>query len=233
MSRFPLLVFGYLALLLSLPLAANSPPAENSAHKAPEDDTHRLLVFGDSLSAAWGMSEDESWVALLEDRLEARDGHWRVHNASISGETTAGGRQRLLGELERAEPDVVILELGGNDGLRGLAPAAMRENLEAMLDAIDAAGAKTLLLGIRIPPNYGPQYTDRFEAVFRDLAEERELAFEPFFLDGVADDEVMMHDDGIHPSAEAQPQLLENVWPELEPLLERVEARETLNGNRD
>ncbi|OOC09906.1 MULTISPECIES: arylesterase [Thioalkalivibrio] len=227
MLRFPFIVVGLFALLLSLPLAANSPEETNSSASVDgENGAHPLLVFGDSLSTAWGMDESEGWVALLEERLADRDAAWEVHNASISGETTAGGRQRLPDNLERTEPDLVILELGGNDGLRGLSPAAMRDNLEAMLDAIDAAGAETLLLGIRIPPNYGPQYTDRFEAVFRDLAEERELAFEPFFLDGIADDDVMMHDDGIHPSAEAQPQLLDNLWPSLKPVLERVEREE-------
>ena len=186
-------------------------------------DPHRVLVFGDSLSAAWGMPEAAGWVALLQERLTERDPDWEVINASISGETTAGGRERLPAVLEREEPDVVILGLGGNDGLRGLSLAAMRDNLEAMIDAIEAHGAQPLLLGIRIPPSYGRRYTERFEAVFEDLASERELPFEPFLLESIVFEDGMLMDDGIHPTPEAQPFLLEAVWPHLKPLLNAVE----------
>jgi len=200
-----------LALLWSVSAASNSP---HSLH---------LLVFGDSLSAAHGIDRGAGWVTLLEARLADRGQPWEVHNASVGGETTAGGRTRLPALLDRLQPDLVILELGGNDGLRGLSLRAMRENLEAMLDRIEASGAEVLLVGIEIPPNYGPLYTDRFRQVFADLASARDLALLPFLLEGVALEPEMMLDDGIHPSADAQPRILENVWAELEALLERVE----------
>ncbi len=200
-----------LALQWSVSGASNSP------------DLHRILVFGDSLSAAHGIDADAGWVALLEQRLDKRDSRWLVRNASVGGETTAGGRNRLPDLLDQVEPEIVILELGGNDGLRGLSPKAMRENLEAMLDAIAATGSDVLLLGIEIPPNYGPVYTRRFTAVFADLAAARDLAFVPFLLDGVALEPEMMLDDGIHPSAQGQSRILENVWEALEPLVERSE----------
>lgn len=208
-----------LALLWSPLGLANSISAANSG-----EEPAKVLVFGDSLSAAYGMSDGESWVGLLEARLGERNHPWHVANASISGETTAGGRERLPEVLERENPDLVILALGGNDGLRGLSPRAMRENLEAMLEAIDAKGAQTLLLGIRIPPNYGPRYSQRFEAVFADLARERALVFEPFFLHEVAFRDGMIMDDGIHPTPDAQPYMLEAVWPHLEPMIRGVEA---------
>lgn len=200
-----------LALLWSVSGAGNS------------HDMQRILVFGDSLSAAHGIDGDAGWVSLLEMRLSQRDPPWDVRNASVGGETTAGGRSRLSDLLDDTRPDVLILQLGGNDGLRGLSLRAMRENFEAMLDAADAAGAEVLLVGIEIPPNYGPVYTDRFRSVFSDLAAERDLAFIPFLLEGVALEPGMMLDDGIHPGAEAQPRILENVWSELEPMLERLE----------
>lgn len=200
-----------LALLWSVSGAGNS------------HDMQRILVLGDSLSAAHGIDGDAGWVSLLEMRLSQRDPPWDVRNASVGGETTAGGRSRLPDLLDDTRPDVLILQLGGNDGLRGLSLQAMRENFAAMLDAADAAGAEVLLVGIEIPPNYGPVYTDRFRSVFSDLAAERDLAFIPFLLEGVALEPGMMLDDGIHPGAEAQPRILENVWSELEPMLERLE----------
>ncbi|TVP82232.1 arylesterase [Thioalkalivibrio sp.] len=209
MFRFLMAVV--LALLWSVSGASNSP------------DPHRILVFGDSLSAAHGIAGDAGWVSLLEQRLDERDAPWRVRNASVGGETTAGGRTRLPALLEEFQPDLVILELGGNDGLRGLSLRAMRENLEAMVDASESAGAKVLLAGIQIPPNYGPVYTERFAAVFADLAVERELAFVPFLLEGIALEPEMMLEDGIHPSADAQARILQNIWDELEALVERVE----------
>ena len=220
--RVPLFVWVVCALLLSPIAAANSPEGENSP-----SDPHRILVVGDSLSAAYGMAQSDGWVDLLRTRLAQRATPWEVENASISGETTAGGRERLPELLERHAPRVVILGLGGNDGLRGLAPSAMRDNLAEMLDAIDRAGACALLLGIRIPPNYGPVYTERFEAVFAELAEARGVAFEPFLLEGVALEDGMMQGDGIHPSAAAQPRLVDTVWPRLEPMIEAVENHRT------
>jgi len=209
MFRFLMAVV--LALLWSVSAASNSP------------DSRRILVLGDSLSAAHGIDGDAGWVSLLAERLAAREADWQVRNASVGGETTAGGRTRLPALLEEFGPDLLILELGGNDGLRGLSLRALRENLEAMLDAADAAGAAVLLLGIEIPPNYGPAYTERFAAIFADLAAAADLPFVPFLLEGVALEPEMMLDDGIHPSTEAQPRILENVWAELEPLLERAE----------
>ncbi|WP_018879149.1 MULTISPECIES: arylesterase [unclassified Thioalkalivibrio] len=220
MLRIPLVVMGLIALLWSPVAPGNSPEDENRSA-----EPLRILVFGDSLSAAYGMPESAGWPALLEERLAEREREWVVENVSISGDTTAGGRARLPEVLERMDPALVILALGGNDGLRGLAPSAMRENLEVMVDAIDAAGAETLLLGIRIPPNYGRRYTERFEAVFTDLAAARDLAFEPFFLEDVLLEDGMLMDDGIHPSEAAQPHLLDAVWPRLKPMVEDAEAR--------
>jgi acyl-CoA thioesterase I len=209
MVRF--LIAMVLALLWSVSSASNSP------------DVHRILVLGDSLSAAHGIAEDAGWVSLLQARLEEREARWQVRNASVGGETTAGGRTRLPALLEEVRPDLLILELGGNDGLRGLSLRAIRDNLETMVVTAHAAGAEVLLVGIEIPPNYGPAYTDRFRSIFFDLAEDQALAFVPFLLDGVALEPGMMLDDGIHPSAEAQLRILDNVWSELEPLVERVE----------
>ncbi len=193
----------------------------SSASNSPEP--HRILVFGDSLSAAHGIDADAGWVVLLEQRLAERDEPWEVRNASVGGETTAGGRTRLPDLLDTFQPDVVILELGGNDGLRGLSLRAMRQNLEAMVDSIAATGANVLLVGIEIPPNYGPAYTQRFSTVFADLAAARDLAFVPFLLEGVALEPGMMLADGIHPSVEGQSRILENVWEVLEPLLDYSE----------
>ncbi|WP_018140065.1 arylesterase [Thioalkalivibrio sp. ALJ7] len=223
MLRVPLVmtwvVMALVALLWSPVAAANSPQGENRSTDPP-----RILVFGDSLSTAYGMSDAVGWPALLEEQLDGRAHSWEVVNASISGETTAGGRTRLPEILEREAPDLVILALGGNDGLRGLSPQTMRENLERMVDAIEAAGAETLLLGIRIPPNYGRRYTERFEAVYADLARDRGLVFEPGFLDDFVLKEGMLMDDGIHPSEKAQPYLLDVIWPHLEPMIRGVEA---------
>jgi acyl-CoA thioesterase-1 len=209
---FRFLIAVGLALLWSVSAASNS------------HEFHRVLVFGDSLSAAHGIDGRSGWVSLLEARIRQRDPPWEVHNASVGGETTAGGRTRLPALLEQVQPDLVILELGGNDGLRGLSLRALRENLGAMLETIETAGATALLVGIEIPPNYGPLYTERFRAVFRDLAQEHGVVLLPFLLEGVALDPEMMLDDGIHPSAEAQPRILENVWTVLEPLLVNRES---------
>ncbi len=183
-------------------------------------DGRRLLVFGDSLSAAYGMPPEQGWVAALAKRLTARTGPWQVVNTSLSGETTAGGSARLADALDLHRPAVVILELGGNDGLRGLALKQTRDNLRKMIQKIQIHGARVLLLGMRLPPNYGPVYTRRFQSIFDDLARDRELAYVPFFLEGVATDTTLMQADGIHPRAEAQSRLLENIWPQLLPLLE-------------
>lgn len=176
-----------------------------------------LLVMGDSLSAAYGIEADEGWVSLLEARL---DGKARVVNASISGETSAGGASRLPELLGQHAPDIVLLELGGNDGLRGLPPGQFEANMTRMVEASLDAGAEVLLLGIDIPPNYGQAYRDAFTGVYHRLADDFDLALVPFLLEGVALDETLMQGDGIHPTAEAQPLILDNVWPTLKPMME-------------
>ena len=179
-----------------------------------------VLVLGDSLSAEHNIPAGSGWVSLLERRL-GKDGlPRRVVNASISGETTAGALVRLPGLLEKHRPAVLVIELGGNDALRGLAPAQLRGNLQRMIALADAADAKVLLLGIDVPPNYGPAYRERLRRIYADLAASHEgTALVPFFLEGVALQPGMMQADGLHPTAAAQPRLVENVWPVLRPML--------------
>lgn len=179
-----------------------------------------LMILGDSLSAAYGVQTEEAWVALLRDRLNNQDlAHWQVVNASISGETTDGGLRRLPDLLDKNQPAVVVIELGGNDGLRGFPPNVIRQNLARMIERVKEAGAETLLVGMQIPPNYGQRYTSAFADIYPDLAEEHGTELLPFFLEGIYDQEGMMQGDSIHPTAEAQGQLLENIWPVLEPML--------------
>ncbi len=179
-----------------------------------------VVVLGDSLSAAYGMPVEQGWVSLLERRLEQNGCPYHVVNASISGETTSGGLSRLPGVVEAHSPDLVIIELGGNDGLRGLSLDQMRANLAAMIEAVKAIGAGVLLVGMQMPPNYGPTYTERFQSVYHELAERYGVALVPFLLEGVGGNDALMQPDRIHASAEAQPHLLTNVWDELAPLLE-------------
>jgi acyl-CoA thioesterase-1 len=176
-------------------------------------DVPTVLVFGDSLSAGYGIDVDQSWTALLQSRLREQGYEHRVVNASISGETTEGGAERIGPAIENFAPQLIILELGGNDGLRGFPPQRTRENLEKIITASKASGAEVVLLGIRIPSNYGPRYTQAFEAVFRETAEKLDVLWIEFFMDGIALDEELMQADGIHPNAKAQPRLLDNAWP--------------------
>ncbi len=186
-----------------------------------------VLVFGDSLSAGYGIDVDQSWTALLQSRLQAQGYEHRVINASISGETTEGGKTRIVAALDNFEPDLVILELGGNDGLRGFPPQVMKENLRTIIQTAENSGTSVVLLGIRIPPNYGQRYTQAFEGVYRELADELDVPWIEFFMDGVALNEELMQDDGIHPNAEAQPVLLDNAWPIIrEALTDRAAARD-------
>lgn len=178
-------------------------------------------MLGDSLSAAYGMRLDQGWVALLQGRLKAEGYGHKVVNASASGETTGGALARLPRALERHRPSIVIIELGGNDGLRGLPLADVRGNFESLVRLAREAGARVLLIGMRIPPNYGPAYTRDFHALFGDLARRHQLPLVPFFLDGIALDDGLMLEDGLHANAAAQPKLLELVWPQLQPLLPR------------
>jgi acyl-CoA thioesterase-1 len=178
-----------------------------------------VLVVGDSISAAFGLDTRQGWVSLLEKRLAEQGFAYRVVNASISGDTSAGGAARLPRLLAEHQPNLVIIELGGNDGLRGLPPAQLQQNLAAMVDASRDSGAQVLLLGMLLPPNYGVRYTTAFAEVFSRLAEEQQIPLVPFFLEGVGGVPGMMQADGLHPTAQAQPVLLENLWPTLKPLL--------------
>jgi acyl-CoA thioesterase I len=178
-----------------------------------------VLVFGDSLSAAYRMPEEQGWVALLQDRLMAKDLPWRVVNGSVSGETTGGGLARLPAFLDAHSPQVVVLELGGNDGLRGLPVSSIRQNLAQMITLSQQAGARVLLTGMQIPPNYGPRYTEPFYNQYQELAEQFDIVLIPFLLEGIAEDSSLMQDDGIHPVAAAQPMILEIVWPVLKEML--------------
>jgi acyl-CoA thioesterase-1 len=180
-----------------------------------------LLVLGDSLSAAYGVASETAWVQLLRDRLHGNGlSNWNVVNASISGETTDGGARRLPELLEKNNPSVVIIELGGNDGLRGFPPGVIKSNLASMVENVQGSGARAILVGMQIPPNYGQRYTQMFADIFPALSDSYNTALVPFFLDGIYDKENLMQGDGIHPTAEGQPRLLENVWPVLKPLLE-------------
>ncbi|KJH82925.1 MULTISPECIES: arylesterase [Pseudomonadaceae] len=178
-----------------------------------------VLVVGDSISAAFGLETSQGWVQLLQQRLDTQGQDHRVVNASISGDTSAGGLARLPALLEEHKPEVVILELGGNDGLRGQSPTQLKQNLAAMVERSRQADAKVLLLGMRLPPNLGQRYTTAFAQAFDSLAKEQSLPYVPFFLEGVGGVEGMMQADRIHPAAGAQRRLLDNVWPVLEPLL--------------
>jgi len=178
-----------------------------------------VLVVGDSISAAFGLDTRQGWVALLEQRLDEAGFEQSVVNASISGDTSAGGLARLPTLLAQHRPQLVIIELGGNDGLRGQPPAQLQQNLAAMIDRSRAAGAQVLLLGMQLPPNYGQRYTRAFAEVYAKLAEDKQVPLVPFFLQGVGGVAGMIQADGIHPTVAAQPRLLDNVWPLLQPLL--------------
>ena len=189
-----------------------------------------ILVVGDSVSAAYRMTPEQSWVHLLERRLDAAgDGRYRVVNVSASGETTGGGKARLPAALEKHAPVLVILELGGNDGLRGYPIARIKDNLDAMITETKAAGSEVLLLGMRLPPNYGRRYTEAFQALYAELASRHSLPWVEFFLDGVAGHAELMQADGIHPKAVAQRRLLDNLWPQLSVWLERRGQRRRLH----
>ena len=196
---FPLIV----CLLLAAP----------TAHAA-----RTILVFGDSLSAGYGIRQDDAWPALLAQRLQQKRLDYNVVNASISGETSSGGRSRLPAALDKHAPAVVIIALGANDGLRGLPIATLRDNLTAMTASAQQKKARVLIVGQRLPPNYGA-YAQQFDKVFGEVAKARKAALVDFLLDGIADQPRFFQADNLHPTREAQPRLLDNVWPGLEPLL--------------
>jgi acyl-CoA thioesterase I len=192
------------------------------ASVSAQAETPVILVLGDSISAGYGLARvEQGWVALLQTRLKDQEYGYQVVNASVSGETTAGGLARLPRALLLHQPKIVILELGGNDGLRALPVAQMRANLVRMVDLAAAAGAEVLLLGMRMPPNYGPDYTEQFRLSYSDVARDKKLPLVPFLLNGIALFPNLMQADGIHPNELGQPKLLDNVWPALKPLLHR------------
>jgi acyl-CoA thioesterase-1 len=203
-------VLGYLVLTLVVSLATLAEAAE---------PTRTVLVMGDSLSAAYGLAPEQGWVALTAERIAQRSPGWRVVNASVSGETTAGGAARIAGELSRNRPEVVVIALGGNDGLRGLPLKQTRANLEKMVSAAKAAGARVLLVGMRMPPNLGKSYTEGFAANYRTVAEAHQVSLLPFLLEPIAMDRANFQADNIHPVAAVQPKLRDHVWPALAPLL--------------
>jgi acyl-CoA thioesterase I len=180
-----------------------------------------ILVFGDSLSAAYGIRPEQGWVALLTQRLQAQGYGYQIVNASVSGETTSGGLQRLPRALQLHQPGIVVLELGANDALRGLPLSGTRANLAQMVRLCQEAGARVLLVGIRIPPNYGPRYTEEFASVFPELAKQYHLRLVPFLLQDVALNPARMQEDGMHPNAAGEAPILDTVWPYLKPLLKK------------
>lgn len=212
------LAYWTLACLLALPVLAQAQSVPAAAPAQPGART--LLVMGDSLSAGYGMSAAEGWVGLLQQRLQREAPGWRVVNASISGETTAGGASRIVDAVVRERPAVVVIALGANDGLRGLPLAEARRNLARMIGASQHVGAKVLLVGMRMPPNLGADYTAGFEANFSLLADTFDTALLPFLLEPVFSDRANFQDDNLHPTARAQAPILDHVWPALRPLLE-------------
>jgi acyl-CoA thioesterase-1 len=201
-----------LAAAAALPLA----PLLANAAEPPV-----ILVVGDSISAAYGLPPGVGWTDLLQKRLDARKLPYRVVNASISGDTTAGGRSRLPALLTRHKPAIVVIELGGNDGLRGGSIASTRDNLTAMTKAANAAGARPMLIGMRLPPNYGPAYTRQFENLFSEVAKAEGAPLVPFFFEGFGEDAAAFQPDRIHPTEATQAKLLDNAWPTLERMLTR------------
>ena len=209
---FPRRLVVVLFFAAALALAATQPARADSVAPA-------LLVVGDSISAAYGLTPGAGWVDLLAARLAAQRFPYRIVNASITGDTTAGGRARLPALLAQHRPSVVVIELGGNDGLRGGNLASTRDNLATMVAAVQGAGAKALIVGMRLPPNYGAAYVREFEALFVDVAKAHKAPLVPFFFEGFGERNEMFQRDRVHPTAVAQPLLLDNVWPVLRPLL--------------
>jgi acyl-CoA thioesterase-1 len=210
-----------LLLLLLTALSAWLLPAAVSAQSAVASPAGKpaIVVFGDSLSAAYGLRQGAGWPSLLQERLNQKKFNYNVVNLSISGETSAGGASRAASAVRDAKPAVLVLALGANDGLRGLPVAQLRANLEAIVKVAKAAKSKVVVVGMRMPPNYGPQYTEQFQRSFADLAKAQGLALVPFLLEGVAQRPELFQQDQLHPTEEAQPLILENVWKALLPLL--------------
>ncbi|WP_061161221.1 arylesterase [Caballeronia temeraria] len=203
-----------IALMAAWPASAHAADAQAAPQPKPA-----IVVLGDSLSAEYGLPRDTGWVNLLRDKLAKERFDYSVANSSISGDTTSGGRARLTAVLARIKPAVVIVELGANDALRGVPLATTETNLRSIVDASQAAHAKVLLIGMYVPPNYGPDYTQKFHAVYERIAKDKNVPLVPFLLAGIAEKPAMFQADQIHPTVQAQPLLLDNVWPTLKPLL--------------
>ncbi len=190
-------------------------------------DTPVILVFGDSLSAGYGIDIEDSWPTLLQKQLDNENYEYQVINTSISGETTEGGINRIEIALKTFNPELLILELGGNDGLRGFPPKLIKANLERIINTCKNNGTNVVLLGIRIPMNYGQRYTRTFEKIYREIAHELSVPWIAFFMDGVAQNSNLMQNDGIHPNAAAQPKLLENIWPAIQSIINKEKTLTT------
>lgn len=189
------------------------------AATAASSPKQTILVVGDSLSAEYGLKRGSGWVSIVAEKLDAKQDNYQIDNASISGDTTSGGLSRLPAALARSSPSIVLIELGSNDALRGLSLNATQQNLASMIELAQKAGARVLLLGMQIPPNYGRQYTDQFKQLFTTLAEQYQTGLVPFLLEGMATDPAQFQSDGIHPNENAQQTLAKNVWARLEPIL--------------
>jgi len=211
---FHLLVATILTTLISL-IAQASPTSPATGPVARQSNAPLILVFGDSLSAEYGLRRGSGWVALLQDQLKKEGFPHRIMNASISGETTAGGLSRLPSTLKKHQPEIIIFELGANDGLRGLPVSQTEKNLRSMTQLADSVGAKSLIVGIKLPPNYGQQYLKQFESVFLSVAQSIQAPLVPFMLAGIADNPKMFQSDGIHPNEQAQKPIFDNIWPTL------------------
>jgi acyl-CoA thioesterase-1 len=208
------MMFRYVSLLLVVCFGVLATVAVGAERQPPV-----ILVMGDSLSADFGMAASQGWVSLLGQRLREHELDYSIVNASISGDTSHGGLSRLPAALQTHRPQIVIIELGANDGLRGLSLNSLRDNLRRMIELSQQSGARVMLIGMRLPPNYGPAYTQEFQSIYRVLAEEYDTALLPFLLQGIATERTLMQDDNLHPSAAAQPRVLDNIWPRLKPLL--------------
>jgi acyl-CoA thioesterase I len=187
---------------------------------APAFSAPKILIFGDSLSTGYGIEKSQSWVSLLEAKIKKHNLSAQVINASISGETTIGGANKIQQVLQLHHPDIIIIALGGNDGLRGLNLNEMQANLETIIKAAKKTGSEVMLIGMKIPPNYGMQYTQQFHATYQNLSQQYQTQLVPFLLEGVGGNPALMQEDGLHPNATAQPKILDNVWVTLSPLLQ-------------
>jgi acyl-CoA thioesterase-1 len=206
--------------------------ARDQRRVTPDAEVPVLLVLGDSLSAAYGLPLDQGWVSLLQRRIAERGLAHRVVNAAISGDTVAGGLSRLPALLAEHQPAILVIELGANDGLRGFPPSKIEDDLVTLVEQAQTKGAQVLLIGVRLPPNYGPAYTERFQRLFATVSERTGVALVPRLLEGVADDLALMQADGLHPTVEAQPLILETVWPVLAPLLDAAQGGQSARGNQ-